>query len=77
MAKKNYQMVSSQIPFVGDKFVIYKDGNTEIRLDALHMSFDMSMAFLDKTLIEAHKNGVTRRDKEKQKKENAALFGGK
>ena len=77
MAKQNYQTVSSQIPYVGDKFVKYKDGDTEIRLDSIHMSFDMSMVFLDKSLVDAHKKGVKQQSKKKQEKENAALFGGK
>lgn len=69
-------MVSSQIPYVGDKQVTYKDGNTEIRLTAPHMSFDMSMHFLDKSLIEAFNSGRDRQKQEKQAKENSALFGG-
>ncbi len=37
----------------------------------------MSMMFLDKSLSEAHKKGIKQQSKEKQEKENAALFGGK
>ena len=76
MAKQNYQMVNSQIPYVGNKQVIYKDGNTEISLNSPHMSFEMSMHFLDKPLIEAYDSGRERKNQEKQAKENSALLGG-
>jgi hypothetical protein len=47
-----YKLVNKNIPFVGNKSVKYADGNTEITLDAPHMSFDMSMNYITQELLD-------------------------
>ncbi len=48
-----YKVVSQEIPFVGNSSAKYVNGNTEITLNAPHLSFDMSMNYLHKELVKA------------------------
>lgn len=43
---KKYRRVSQQIPFVGNKKATFRDGGTEIILDAPHMSFELTLSYL-------------------------------
>lgn len=60
-----YKVLSSNIPFVGDKNVRLQDGDCYILLDAPHMSFTMDMIYATKHLISIAGN---RTDKERQEK---------
>jgi hypothetical protein len=42
---KKYKLVEKKVPFVGDKDVTYKDGNSKIQLVSPHMSFEMSLVY--------------------------------
>lgn len=75
LAKEQYLPVRSVIPYVGNKSVIYRDKDTEIRLTAPHMSFEMEMNFLHQTLIELHESGRQKAADEKREAEKNALFG--
>lgn len=46
MLRDKYQLVSQNVPPVGNKIAEYRDGKTTITLDAPHMSFDMQMNYL-------------------------------
>lgn len=76
MASSNYKLISSNLPFVGDKTVRYSDGDTEIIILAPHMSFNMELQFLHDSLISAHELGRKKEKTEQSKKESSALFGG-
>lgn len=41
-----YKRVSQNIPYVGNKSATYRDGETEITLEAPHMSFAMTMNYI-------------------------------
>ena len=48
-----YKLVSQQTPFVGNKKATYRDGATEISLDAPQMSFDTSLHYIRDDLMQA------------------------
>src|SRR5690554_4090514 len=48
-----YSLVSQKIPFVGNKSATYRDGQTEIELNAPHMSFEMSLNYIHEELLSA------------------------
>jgi len=68
-----YKLVNQKIPFVGNKSAIYKDGNTEISLDAPHMSFDMSMNYISDELLQAFTLQSEQENRQKQKNEASQL----
>lgn len=49
--RSKYHVVSSQIPFVGNKKVVMKNGKTEITLNAPHMSFDMDLNYISQSMM--------------------------
>ena len=51
--QKKYKVTSSKRPRVGDAHVHLQDGNTLIELEAPHMSFMMTLAYVDKNVREA------------------------
>ena len=48
-----YTLVSKKIPFVGNKNATYRNGVTEISLNAPHMDFNMSMNYINDELMTA------------------------
>lgn len=56
-AADTYELISKDIPFVGDRLAKYKSGETQIWLDAPHMSFDMKVMFLHDTFLNAFQKG--------------------
>lgn len=68
-----YQLVSKQIPFVGNKSAKLVDGNTEITLDAPHMSFQMDMNYINKDLWKSYKSQSNKEQQNKKKNEQSQL----
>lgn len=68
-----YQLVSQKIPFVGDKSAKYRDGNTEIDLNAPHMSFELTMNYIHTDLLRAFNNQSIIEQRAKEKKESSML----
>ena len=68
-----YKLVNQQIPFVGNKSATYRDGSTEITLEAPHMSFDMSMNYINDDLMRAYKQQSEAEARQKQKSEASQL----
>lgn len=66
-----YQLVSKEIPFVGNKRAKYKDGNTEIELNSPHMNFSMSMEYLQSDFIRAI-NRISSSDRKQKKNREAS-----
>lgn len=65
-----YKSVSKKLPFVGDKRVVYVDGQTEIELNAPHLSFEMEMTYATKALLKSFHQ--QRNDSQKNKARNEA-----
>jgi len=70
---KKYQLVSKDVPFVGNKSAKLIDGNTEITLDAPHMSFQMNMNYINKDLWKAYETISNDEAHKKQKRELSKL----
>ncbi len=68
-----YKLLNQQIPFVGNKSATYRDGATEITLEAPHMSFDMSMNYINDDLMRAYKQQSEAEARQKQKSEASQL----
>ncbi len=68
-----YQLVSKNIPFVGNKSAKFIDGNTEITLDAPHMSFQMEMNYINKDLLKLYKTESNNEQQQKKKREQSQL----
>ena len=68
-----YKLVSQQIAFVGDKKATYRDGATEISLDEPHMSFDMSMSYINDDLMQAFNQKSQAEIRQNQQSEGSQL----
>lgn len=68
-----YKVVSKNIPFVGNKSAKLVDGNTEITLEAPHLSFEMEMNYINKGLWKSYKSQSTDEQKKKQQSEASLL----
>jgi hypothetical protein len=63
-----YTLLKSDIPFVGDKFSLYEEGDTYIFLIADHLSFEMSLTYMTKkyfNLLNTHLDAENKAKKEK------------
>jgi len=70
-----YQLVNKQIPFVGNKYAKFIDDNTEIVLDAPHLSFSMNMDYMSFAFRDKYQNSIETEKEEKVQEEQNALFG--
>lgn len=69
--KSKYRVQSKNIPFVGNKKVVYKSGSTEVELSAPHMSFDMSLEYYQDEFINAYKR-ILQQEKQKEKQKEVS-----
>ena len=72
---EKYNLISKDLPFVGDQKAYYSDGTSQIWLEAPHMGFGMQIKFLDETFIEAFNAGKKTKLKELEMNEKTDLFG--
>ncbi|MFT5759698.1 MAG: hypothetical protein ACI9LM_004465 [Alteromonadaceae bacterium] len=68
-----YKLISQKIPFVGNKKATYRDGETEITLNAPHMGFDMSMNYVNDDLMQAFNRQSQAETRKKQQSESSQL----
>lgn len=68
-----YKLVNQKVPFVGNKAATYRDGATEITLEAPHMSFDISMNYINDELMRAFKQQSEAEARQKQQNEASQL----
>jgi hypothetical protein len=68
-----YQKVNEKIPFVGDKSATFRDGQTEITIEAPHMGFDMSLNYIHDVLNQAFTSQSQAEKREQQKRESSQL----
>lgn len=71
--RSKYKLVSSNIPFVGDTSAKFVNGNTEVILNAPHMSFQMEMNYIDTFLMKKFKQQSSNEVQQKKHKETAQL----
>lgn len=73
LLRSKYKIVNSKIPFVGDRYAKFIAGDTEIILDAPHLSFTMALNYVHKDFVKAY-NEITRKEKqEKIQREGSQL----
>lgn len=65
-----YILISKTIPYVGDKYVKFKKGNSVIIIEAMHMSFEMIVVYKTVEFDQQHIAGTKR---EKNQKERTQL----
>lgn len=68
-----YKRVSQKIPFVGNKSVTYRDGSTEIELNAPHMSFEMSMNYIQDELMTSFNRQSKAEEEQKRSRDASQL----
>lgn len=69
-----YKLVKKERPFVGDQFAKFKDGKTEITLNAPHMGgFEVSLDYIRTDLLENYKKRSAK-DKEARAKNDASAL---
>ncbi|HII1839617.1 hypothetical protein [Escherichia coli] len=73
MLSKKYKVSKKNIPFVGNKFVRYKNGDDTIELDAPHMSFDMTLYYAEKNFMDQYKEKKQIMDEKKELSESDKL----
>lgn len=73
MLSNKYQLVSNQNPFVGNKLAEFKNETTRIILDAPHMSFALSLNYINKDLYEKFLQQESEEQENKFKKNQRQL----
>ena len=53
MLQAKYKVIDSERPFVGNQYAKFIDGDTEITLEAPHLSFSMDLSYIRRDLREA------------------------
>ena len=73
MLGSKYKPVSRQIPFVGDKIVVFHDGGTRITLEGPHMSFNTTLTYAQNSLLEKYKRINQQNQNHRRAKEASML----
>lgn len=68
-----YKRIAQNIPFVGNKTATYINGETEIELNAPHLSFTMSLNYIHKDLLNAFQQQSEAEKKAKEQREGSML----
>ncbi len=65
---KKYRLVKKDVPFVGDSYAEFREGDSLVELDAPHMSFTMSLTYETRALHDAftRKSAEERQQHEQQ-----------
>lgn len=70
---EKYKLVRKNIPFVGDSSATYRDGETEITLNAPHLSFELSMSYIQDDFMKSFNDKSEAEQQQKQKSEASQL----
>ncbi|MCK9454736.1 tetratricopeptide repeat protein [Sulfurimonas sp.] len=68
-----YTLVDKNIPFVGDKYAKFVEGNTIIELKALHIGFQTTLQYIDKKLMSEFTTTTNNEKIAKKKQEESQL----
>lgn len=66
-----YKLVRKQIPFVGDRYAEFQAGNGLVTVEAPHMSFDMTVMYIDQATFKAFKAQNAAEQSRKSQKESS------
>lgn len=70
---QKYQLVEKKLEFVGDQYVKYQNDETIIELKSPHMSFELSLLYIDKEFNEQVEQAVKQEKNQKKQKELDSL----
>lgn len=73
LKKKYKKVIKSVIPFVGNKLVKYKDGNSVVELNAPHLSFEMELSYLSDSFIKTINAQIQKNENAKKQQESELL----
>lgn len=73
MLSEQYPLISDQAPFVGNQLATYRQDDVTIEASAPHMSFQMEVRYLHRTLMEAFNQGSQQQQQEQQRRERSQL----
>ncbi len=68
-----YSLIESDLPLVGNKFIAYRDGSTEIFLDSPHMGFQLELDYYNKEFLSSAHEQIIDRKRQKQVAEQSQL----
>ena len=68
-----YKLVRKDIPFVGNKYAKFKDGNCVIELNAPHMSFSMTLFYVTNDGYKKSENSIQQDEQSRKSKQNSML----
>ncbi len=71
--ESKYKIINKEIPFVGDKSAKFIDDTTNIAVSAPHMSFSMSLEYINQDFYKSFKKILNQNEEEKKKKERSQL----
>ncbi|MBZ7987438.1 hypothetical protein [Campylobacter canadensis] len=71
--QSKYKITSSVEPFVGDKIVEFSDKNQIIKLEAMHMSFSLSLSYYTKDFEVRINKALKEKERKKQEKNTNML----
>ncbi len=69
MLAKKYKVAQKNIPFVGNKFVRYTNGDDVIELNAPHLSFEMNLLYAEKKFMDVYSKRKTKKESKKDSDE--------
>lgn len=67
--RKKYKVVRENIPFVGDAFATYRQGDSVVRIVAPHLSFSMEVQYLSNRLLAAFNEGWAAEEAERLRRQ--------
>ena len=66
--KEKYNLVESNIPFVGDRSATFKSGNTVIYLTSPHLGFEIRLMYASEYYVNLISNKLKKQEENRQKK---------
>lgn len=73
LKKKYKKVIKSVIPFVGNKLVEYKDGNSVVELNAPHLSFELALTYVSDKFNKIMNSQLEKEEKAKKQQESELL----
>ncbi len=73
MRQKKYKLAKKNIPFVGNKTAQFKNGKTTVYLDAPHLSFEMSLNYIDDQTYKEFQKAQRQENQQKKRTDQSKL----
>lgn len=73
MLSKKYKLQNKNIPFVGNRSAKFVEGRSTILIDSPHLSFDLSMNYIDNNFIKTYLEKSNKDQQRKKKSDGSKL----